>query len=134
MSDFPPDLTPRLLIVLAAAALVLLAGGALLLGRWRRRRQQRDRVPRPAPQRAPQRLRHPLVLAHGILGFDKLNLPGVHPEYFRGVPERLPGLGAEVHVFRVSPLSSVKDRATELARAVKEIDAERVNIIAHSMG
>jgi triacylglycerol lipase len=74
------------------------------------------------------------VLAHGILGFDKLNLPGVHPEYFRGVPERLRGLGAEVHTVRVSPLSSIKERAEELARAVKEIDAERVNIIAHSMG
>jgi triacylglycerol lipase len=125
-------LTTRLLIALAAAALVLLAlGGALLWWRWRRRRAVRPQPPQP---KVPPRIQHPLVLAHGILGFDQLQLPGVRPEYFRGVADRLRSLGAEVHTVRVSPLSSVKERAAELARAVQLIDARRVNIIAHSMG
>lgn len=124
-------MTPRLLIALVAAALVLLAGGALLL--WRRRRRKAQ-APLPTPARRIARLRHPLVLAHGIFGFDQINLPGMRQEYFRGVPERLRGLGAEVHAIRVAPLSSVKERAQELARAVQSLDADRVNIIAHSMG
>src|SRR4051812_35169791 len=111
MSDLPPDLTLRLLIALVAGALALFGGGALLWW-WRRRRRQA--LLRPAPPRVPPRLRHPLVLAHGILGFDQIKLPGVHPEYFRGVADRLRGLGAEVYTVRVSPLSSVKDRAAEL--------------------
>jgi triacylglycerol lipase len=127
--------TPRLLIIaLAAVALALLAGGALLFRRWRRRKAQLRPAPRPTPARRISRLRQPVVLAHGILGFDQIDLPGVRQEYFRGVPERLRGLGAEVHAIRVGPLSSVKERAEELARAVKQLDAERVNIIAHSMG
>jgi len=122
-------LTPHLLIALAvsAVALALLVGGALLW--WRRRRAAFRRV-----QRRGARPRHPLVLAHGILGFDQLKVAGLRPEYFRGVPERLRGLGAEVHAVRVHPLSSVKERAAELARAVQQLDARRVNIVAHSMG
>ncbi|HYV48998.1 MAG TPA: hypothetical protein VFA20_29260 [Myxococcaceae bacterium] len=127
-------MSPRLLLALAAAAVALLAGGALLFWRWRRRKARLEPAPRPIPARRAARIRHPLVLAHGILGFDQINLPGVHPEYFRGVPERLRELGAEVHAVRVGPLSSVKERAAELARAVQSISADRVNIIAHSMG
>lgn len=127
-------MTPRLLIALAAAALVLLAGGALLFWRWRRRKARLRPAPLPTPARRIARLRHPLVLAHGILGFDQIDLAGMRQEYFRGVPERLRGLGAEVHAIRVAPLSSVKERAQELARAVQLLDADRVNIIAHSMG
>jgi len=129
-------LTTRLLIALIAAALVLVAGGAgLFWFRLRRRRKARlQPAPRPVPARRIARLRHPLVLAHGILGFDQIGLPGMRQEYFRGVPERLRGLGAEVFAIRVAPLSSVKERAEELARAVQQLDAGRVNIIAHSMG
>jgi triacylglycerol lipase len=121
----------ELLIAVGAVAFAALAAAALWWW-WRRRRLRR---PAPgAPRRAPRTLRYPVVLAHGLLGFDELKLPGVRPEYFRGVPQRLRELGAQVHAVKVPPLSSVKDRALELARTVRELDARRVNIIAHSMG
>jgi len=50
------------------------------------------------------------------------------------VAERLRQVGAQVHVTRVHPLASIKNRAEELARAVRLLDTRRVNIIAHSMG
>ncbi|HZN95728.1 MAG TPA: alpha/beta fold hydrolase [Myxococcales bacterium] len=130
-------MTPSLLIALVAAAvaLALLAGGGVVLVRRRRRRAavQREQRPQRRPQ---QKIARPLpvVLAHGILGFDKLPLPVSGTEYFRGVADRLRGLGMEVHTVRVPPLSSVKDRAEDLARAVRQLDSPRVNIIAHSMG
>lgn len=107
-------------LLLAAAA-----GAALWL--WRRGRTRR-RPKRPA------RLRHPIVLAHGILGFDELKLAGRRQEYFRGIPELLRKEGAEVHVLRVPALGSVEARAQALAEAVRSLPAERVNVIAHSMG
>ena len=33
-------------------------------------------------------LQHPVVLAHGILGFDRLKLGALKNDYFRGVPAR----------------------------------------------
>ncbi len=34
-------------------------------------------------------LRDPIVLVHGFLGFDRLGVPGLSLEYFRGIPEAL---------------------------------------------
>lgn len=109
--------------------------GALAIGvlvwalvRWRQRKLTR-RVVRRAP-----RLRHPVVLAHGILGFDQLKVGKVQSDYFRGVPARLTKLGAEVYAFKVKPSASIAERAAELARVVQLLDAKKVNIIAHSMG
>lgn len=108
---------------------VLIAVGAVAFAVcvWRRRRQQRR------PKRA-AKLHHPVVLAHGILGFDELKLAGRRQEYFRGIPELLRRDGVEVHVLRVPALGSVAARAQALADAVKSLPAERVNVIAHSMG
>jgi triacylglycerol lipase len=50
------------------------------------------------------------------------------------VRERLEALGYDVHLARLSPTGSVSLRAAQLARQVESIRAERVNIIAHSMG
>ncbi len=111
-----------------------LVGAALLCAIiyvvWlRRRRAARSRAPKP---RRP--LRHPVVLAHGVLGFDKVQLGGARAEYFRGVAERLRELGAEVYPVKVSPSAGIAVRAEQLAAAVRSIDAKKVNIIAHSMG
>lgn len=111
-------------------ALGLLAFAGLATWVVLRRRASRRRARRAGGGR----LRHPVVLAHGILGFDELKLAGARAEYFRGVADRLRHAGADVHVLRVSPLRSVAERAEELARAVKSIDAKQVNVIAHSMG
>jgi triacylglycerol lipase len=114
--------------LLGATVLALVVLGTLGVQWLRRRRAAR------APRRAPRPLRHPVVLAHGILGFDSVEVAGRKHDYFRGVPEQLRQLGCDVHVVRVPPLGSVAERAEALAGAVRSIDARQVNIIAHSMG
>lgn len=115
---------------LAAALAALAVAVLVVLGAvwWRRRRRVRR-----AGRRAPA-LRYPVVLAHGVLGFDKIAFGGREHSYFRGVTGRLTRVGAEVHRPRVSSAASIAVRADELARVVRMIPARRVNVIAHSMG
>jgi triacylglycerol lipase len=113
--------------LLVAALLVL--GTRFAIGKLRRR-HLRQRPGLRSAARAPR----PLVLLHGILGFDELGLGPARVAYFRGVVERLEALGAEVHCARVPPLAPVHVRAERLARLVRSLDAPSVNLIAHSMG
>lgn len=112
---------------------VLLVVLGLGLGAWAliRRRQAKLRAQRPK-RRVPKP--YPVVLAHGILGFDQLKIGSKQQDYFRGVPARLTELGNRVYAFRVRPSASVAERARELSRMVEALDAEKVHIIAHSMG
>lgn len=107
----------------AAAALAVAAVVVLLLRRRRR--------PRPRPARAP---RHPVVLAHGIVGFDEIRIGRTRAEYFRGITARLEREGCVVHRCRVASMASIADRAAELTSFVRSIPAKRVNLVAHSMG
>jgi triacylglycerol lipase len=50
------------------------------------------------------------------------------------VPARLEREGCVVHRCRVARIASVAARAAELAAFVGEIEAPRVNVVAHSMG
>jgi triacylglycerol lipase len=112
-------------LVAAGALAAAAAGAALWLRRRRRARPARTR------RRAP---RHPVVLAHGILGFDEIRIGRARHAYFRGVAERLERDGLTVHRCRVAKLASVADRAADLAAFVRALPARRVNIVAHSMG
>lgn len=116
-------------IPLGLAALLLLAL-ALALVAARRRARLRKRVP---ARRAP-RLRHPVVLAHGVLGFDEIAIAGRRHRYFRNIAERLAPLGAEFHHPRLPPAASVAVRAGALVSLVRELPGQRFNVIAHSMG
>ena len=89
---------------------------------------------RPAPVEPPSVVRHPIVLAHGFMGFDAIALGRLREEYFRGVRAQLEQRGHRVQLLRVSPVASIRKRAEQLAEQVAAIDAERVNIVAHSMG
>ncbi len=151
MSSWKPEW-----IWIASIALgVLLIALAVFARRAQLRRWLRGRTARAArldaPHRAswpnkrgPQRARisrqrsrttrHPIVLAHGWLGFDRIGLPQLGHDYFRGVPMRLRALGHSVHVARVSPIASIRVRAGQLTRQIEQLGAKRVNIIAHSMG
>lgn len=129
-----------LLIAIGYALLLLLlaAAGVLLVWRYRgalRRRRQQALPGAPASRVT----RYPIVLAHGFMGFDRLPIPGgrvhgVEGAYFRGVRERLQADGQTVHVARVSPVAGIRTRAQQLRDFVTALDAERVNVVAHSMG
>ncbi len=76
---------------------------------------------------------YPIVLAHGFNGSPE-NDWGVNPT----IVESLRNDGHQIYVARVPPFQSVAVRGEELAleidRALLEFNADKVNIIAHSMG
>jgi triacylglycerol lipase len=112
--------------LLAAAALL----AALWIAAWARARRVRDRF---VARRAP-RVRHPVVLAHGMLGFDEIAVAGRRHRYFHKITDGLRGLGTQFHTPRVPPTAPVAVRAEQLRALVDQLPGERVNVIAHSMG
>ncbi|OBT79520.1 hypothetical protein VF21_01250 [Pseudogymnoascus sp. 05NY08] len=82
--------------------------------------------------------KYPIVLAHGLMGFDKLKfagdfIPGV--EYWRGIVEALEANGVEVITASVPPSASIEERALKLGQDIaQKANGRSVNIIAHSMG
>jgi triacylglycerol lipase len=111
--------------ILIASAALLVAGVVVLL--LRRRAARRRRLGRGVP-------RYPVVLVHGICGFEEVRLFGWRRSYFAKVGEHLRMLGVTVHHARLPPLAAVPERAARLADFIRAIPAERVNVIAHSMG
>ena len=82
------------------------------------------------------RLSAPVVLVHGLCGFDRLYaLRRPVREYFPGIREHLEAAGNRVLVARVSPTAGVARRAADLRRfIVREVPAGPVHVIGHSMG
>ena len=113
----------------ALALAVILAAAAWLW--WRRARRPPPRKRRPRREAKP---RYPVVLCHGLFGFDEIEVVGARHAYFRGVPARLEKSSWQVSLARVPGAASVKLRAAGLAECVRTIEAPRVNIVAHSMG
>lgn len=80
----------------------------------------------------------PIVLAHGLLGFDELHvlgrlLPGLR--YWRGITEALTSNGVEVITASVPASASIEERAQKLYEDIQsKAHGKSVNIIAHSMG
>ncbi|MFV0888042.1 triacylglycerol lipase [Metapseudomonas otitidis] len=78
--------------------------------------------------------RYPIVLAHGMLGFD--SILGIN--YWYGIPSALRRDGASVYVTEVSQLNTSEARGEELLEQVEEIVAisgkPKVNLIGHSHG
>lgn len=78
--------------------------------------------------------RYPVVLAHGMFGFDSL----VGVDYWYKIPRELERSGADVHVTQVAALNSTEARGEQLARQVEEVlaitGAQKVNLIGHSHG
>lgn len=82
---------------------------------------------------------HPILLCHGLMGFDRIELPTGHSiEYFNGVKEVLEERGAKVITRSVPPMASIELRATNLFESLLASedtkDLKSLNIIAHSMG
>jgi triacylglycerol lipase len=82
------------------------------------------------------RLRSPIVLVHGLLGFDHFRLgPWLLAQYFRGIPEALRAAGNRVLVASLSPTRGIIDRARQLKELLdRESPREPVHLLAHSMG
>ena len=61
--------------------------------------------------------RHPIVLVHGLFGFD--SVLGI--DYFYGIPDALRQSGAKVYVAQVSAANSTEVRGEQLLAQVKNI-------------
>ncbi|KAL8941158.1 MAG: hypothetical protein Q9211_001932 [Gyalolechia sp. 1 TL-2023] len=78
--------------------------------------------------------KNPIVLAHGLLGFDELHLagaslPGIH--YWRGIAEAMTKNGIEVITTSVPASSSIEERAAKLGADIEaKAGGKSVNIIA----
>jgi len=79
--------------------------------------------------------RYPIVLAHGMAGFDELF--GVL-EYWYGIPDALEHKGATVFVTSVSQFNATEVRGEQLIDQIETITAitgkPKVNLIGHSHG
>ncbi|KAI0881830.1 alpha/beta-hydrolase [Annulohypoxylon maeteangense] len=82
--------------------------------------------------------KHPIVLAHGLLGFAELQVVGgwlPTIQYWRGISDALEANGIQVITATVPPSGSIQQRAEKLAHGIAQVaQGKSVNIIAHSMG
>jgi triacylglycerol lipase len=78
--------------------------------------------------------RYPVVLVHGLLGFDKLG----PVDYFYGVPASLRASGATVYTPSVSAAQSNEVRGEQLLAQLRQLKAaygySKFNLIGHSQG
>src|SRR5262249_37405885 len=82
------------------------------------------------------KLHSPIVLTHGLLGFDELRVGGwTLAHYFPRIPEMLSAAGNRVLVARVCPTGGVAERAQQLKGFIDQhLPGEAVHLIGHSMG
>lgn len=78
--------------------------------------------------------RYPIVLVHGLLGFDSIG----PLDYWYGIPSALRDGGAQVYVAQVAAANSTEVRGEQLLTQVQQIlaitGASKVNLIGHSHG
>jgi triacylglycerol lipase len=82
------------------------------------------------------KLQAPIVLVHGLFGFDRLRLAGwTVASYFPRIPEYLTAAGNRVLVPKLAPMSGIAERAAQLKAFLdRESPDEPVHLIGHSMG
>jgi triacylglycerol lipase len=82
------------------------------------------------------KLRCPIVLVHGLFGFDKIDAMGTTiANYFPGIPELMTEVGNRVLIPSLTPTGGVDQRAKELKDFLqKHSPDEPVHLFAHSMG
>ena len=89
-------------------------------------------VPIPGPiERGPPL---PVILVHGLFGFDRIGVPGARFDYFRGIAKHLETLGCHAHAVKLPMASSVPARAAKLVAAIEAQNHDRIDLIAHSLG
>ena len=82
------------------------------------------------------RLDAPIVLAHGLFGFDRIGVgPVTVANYFRSLPRYLESAGNRVLVSQVPPIAGIERRSRVLGRRIRDaFGGEPVHLIGHSMG
>ena len=75
--------------------------------------------------------RHPIVLVHGVTGFNTI---GGLVNYFHTIPWNLERSGAQVYSASVSFVNSSEQRGQQLANYVNSLGHSKVNLMAHSQG
>src|SRR5260370_33376415 len=82
------------------------------------------------------KLRSPIVLVHGLLGFDRLQVAGTTLfNYFPGIPELMQAAGNRVLIPSLTPTAGVSQRAKELKDFIlANSPGEPAHLFAHSMG
>ncbi|HEY0989668.1 MAG TPA: alpha/beta fold hydrolase [Kofleriaceae bacterium] len=127
------------LVIALVVALLVVALVAVPL--WRKRAAAAERavevplegvtaVPGPVERGPPL----PVVLVHGLFGFDRIGVPGARFDYFRGIARHLESLGCHAHAVRLPAAASVPERARELVTAIDALPHDRIDLIAHSLG
>ncbi|TGC20651.1 triacylglycerol lipase [Escherichia sp. E1130] len=80
-------------------------------------------------------LNYPVVLVHGLFGFDKI--AGVYP-YFYGIKDALEEAGATVFIASISAVNDNELRGEQLLAYINDVlkktGKEKVNLIGHSQG
>ena len=134
-------------MIVALVLVVVLLALAVILTRWRRPAPLVEAIeasvieageplegvvalPGPVERGPPL----PVVLVHGLFGFDRIGVPGARFDYFRGVAKHLGSLGCHAHAVKLPAAASVPARAQELCDAIAALPHARVDLIAHSLG
>ena len=91
-------------------------------------------VPAMAASSGYTQTRYPIILVHGLFGFDQ----ALGVDYFYRIPAELQKDGAKVYVAQVSAVNSTEARGEQLLAQVKNVlaitGASKVNLIGHSHG
>jgi triacylglycerol lipase len=82
------------------------------------------------------KLRSPVVLVHGLLGFGRVQVAGRTVAcYFPGIAEALEEAGNRILIPNLSPTAGIAERARELKDFLQEHSpSDPVHLLAHSMG
>jgi len=88
------------------------------------------------PTSAVPHLAAPVVLVHGLSGFDRVfRMKRPSKEFFPGVRPHLEAAGNRVLMPRVSATASIATRSAELKAFIRrEVGMAKVHVIGHSMG
>lgn len=82
--------------------------------------------------------KYPIVLAHGLFGFNKLGTEAFGLDYWYQIPQDLAKNGANVWATRQSAANTSEVRGEQLLAEVQDIlaitGAQKVNLIGHSHG
>jgi triacylglycerol lipase len=136
-----------LTVIVIALVVAAIAGALIAIPRWRKPTAVSESrggvealgapaldgvVAMPGPiERVPPL---PVVLVHGLFGFDRIGVPGAKFDYFRGIAKHLGSLGCKAHAVRLPGSASVPERACALVEAIEALPHDRIDLIAHSLG